>query len=470
MRIEVVRSQNIWIDIFLLFVFLSVGSCCQSTGSALERDIYYVAESGDDGGSGSVNDPFGTIQYAIDRCRAGDTVIVRGGTYFLPASIWIDATGTPFAWITIRSYSGERPIIDGSTYSDDASCVIMAGDYILFSGFEVRNSPRGGITVWGGSHIAIRNNFVHDCQRAGIYVGYSEMSKMRDVVIDDNTVYRTCLSNDPPPVGEGSGWPSGIGVFFVDGAVVSNNRVYENYGEGIIMGLMNGGETYSNIVYDNYSVALYIDNATDVSYHGNHIYDTGKTEFYRYGAPANGIQIANETYEFANRSNHIRVFNNVIIGARKGISYGGYQEGGGLHSVSIVNNTVYDSVEALISIDEDDGHTDTEIVNNVFYRAAKDGPGEAVVYDGDPGITFHHNAWYGVDPESASGTGDIYVDPLLADVADRSNASGFRPRPDSPLIDAGYAINFVDHDFAGNRRPSGHASDIGALEYTAAAR
>lgn len=43
--------------------------------------VYYVAKNGDDRSTGSKESPFLTIQCAADKAQAGDTVIVREGTY-----------------------------------------------------------------------------------------------------------------------------------------------------------------------------------------------------------------------------------------------------------------------------------------------------------------------------------------------------------------------------------------------------
>ena len=41
---------------------------------------YYVSPTGDDNQSGTEAAPLRTIQNAADRARAGDTVVLRGGT------------------------------------------------------------------------------------------------------------------------------------------------------------------------------------------------------------------------------------------------------------------------------------------------------------------------------------------------------------------------------------------------------
>jgi hypothetical protein len=50
-------------------------------GSAHAATTYHVAPGGDDAGDGSSQAPFATIQHAADIVAAGDTVVVRDGTY-----------------------------------------------------------------------------------------------------------------------------------------------------------------------------------------------------------------------------------------------------------------------------------------------------------------------------------------------------------------------------------------------------
>jgi len=75
---------------------------------------YYVATSGDNANSGTaVGQPFKTIQKAADVMQAGDTVLIRGGTY--RESIVPPRGGaSESARITYKAYPGETPIIKGS--------------------------------------------------------------------------------------------------------------------------------------------------------------------------------------------------------------------------------------------------------------------------------------------------------------------------------------------------------------------
>jgi len=75
---------------------------------------YYVATAGSDSNAGTLSAPFLTLQQGVNRAVAGDTVIVRDGTYghvnsvtggdssgneYAPVVLY--SSGTAGAWITI---------------------------------------------------------------------------------------------------------------------------------------------------------------------------------------------------------------------------------------------------------------------------------------------------------------------------------------------------------------------------------
>jgi len=89
----------------------------------LVEGAYFVSTSGDDAGSGTIDDPFATIQKASNIMGPGDTVYVRGGVYRHTGvedqhrgkiAVRAMASGEPGAPIAFRAYPGETPVLDGS--------------------------------------------------------------------------------------------------------------------------------------------------------------------------------------------------------------------------------------------------------------------------------------------------------------------------------------------------------------------
>jgi hypothetical protein len=73
---------------------------------------YYVSPNGSDSNSGTLDSPWQTLEYALGKLSPGDVLNLRGGIYY-EHEIKVDLQGTPSAPITIRSYPGERAVIDG---------------------------------------------------------------------------------------------------------------------------------------------------------------------------------------------------------------------------------------------------------------------------------------------------------------------------------------------------------------------
>lgn len=424
---------------------------------------YYIALDGNDQNPGTLEQPFATLNHAVSLLQPGDTVYFRGGTYYLSKSVWIGADGLPEARISIRPYQDEHVVLDCSQTQYDTSCIALDGSYLDFEGFEIASSQRSGIAAWGGSHLRIRNNAIHHSVKGGIYVGYdiSQPLTVVDVLVEGNEIYRNCQENNPVQSGDGWGWPPAISIGEASLVTVTNNLVYENYGEGIIMGSMNGGVATHNVLHDNYSVQMYMDKSSHITYQSNLIYTTHNTEFFRYGGTANGIQMANEWNNVPNPLDSNKVLNNMVIGGRHGFYYGSYDRGGGMRNVLVANNTFYEGQVAILNIDPDPEHQNTLFVNNLFYQTNGT---KMMTFAGDENISFHHNAWYGGSAGIAAGEGDVTAPPRMANPGGIT-AQDYFLTDYSPLINAGSAVDVVNDDYFGSIRPSGSGYDIGAYEY-----
>jgi hypothetical protein len=71
---------------------------------------YYASPAGNDGDAGTLARPWRTVGHAVARLSAGDTLYLRGGTYFERTTV--SRSGTAAAPIVIRSYPGENAILD----------------------------------------------------------------------------------------------------------------------------------------------------------------------------------------------------------------------------------------------------------------------------------------------------------------------------------------------------------------------
>ena len=96
--------------------------CAMGVQSLESAANIYVATTGNDLNSGTVNDPFATFERARDETRVlvnsgvdQVNVYFRGGTYYLPATVLLNQLdkGTTSTEIVYRNYPGESPVFSG---------------------------------------------------------------------------------------------------------------------------------------------------------------------------------------------------------------------------------------------------------------------------------------------------------------------------------------------------------------------
>ncbi|KAI6880027.1 hypothetical protein KC363_g7303 [Hortaea werneckii] len=117
---------------------------------------YHVAPTGSDGAAGTLAAPFKSIQVAVDKVSAGDTIYLRGGTYSPTTNIQIKKSGTSPARITLAAYQSEVPIVDGEALTgtpaelggsiarkDRGVLHIEGASYWTFKGIHLINGPYG---------------------------------------------------------------------------------------------------------------------------------------------------------------------------------------------------------------------------------------------------------------------------------------------------------------------------------------
>ncbi len=75
---------------------------------------YYASPTASSHGDGSFEAPWSTLTHALEQLRAGDTLYLRGGTFY-ESEISVSLRGTADSKIVIRSYPGERATIFGQT-------------------------------------------------------------------------------------------------------------------------------------------------------------------------------------------------------------------------------------------------------------------------------------------------------------------------------------------------------------------
>ncbi len=171
----------------LLFFFLLT----LATRPALLAAEFYVAPNGDDSNSGSIEQPFATVQQAQNAASPGDTVFIRGGTYRMTEEqiarrkgifaviTFLDKSGEAGRPIAYRAYQNEKPVFDCSAVKPEGvriDAFHITGSWLHLIGLEVVGVQ---VTMKGhtqsicfendGSHNIYERLSMHDGQAIGIY-------------------------------------------------------------------------------------------------------------------------------------------------------------------------------------------------------------------------------------------------------------------------------------------------------------
>ncbi|WP_243664867.1 right-handed parallel beta-helix repeat-containing protein [Rhodothermus marinus] len=119
---------------------------------AYGQRAYFVAPDGNDTtGDGSQTAPWATLNYAIARVTAGDTIYLRGGQYNWTSRVNINNAGTPEAYIYIWAYPGETPVLNFEGNPDEG--IRLRGWYVHIKGLVVQRAGDNGIRINGSYNI-----------------------------------------------------------------------------------------------------------------------------------------------------------------------------------------------------------------------------------------------------------------------------------------------------------------------------
>jgi len=377
---------------------------------------WYVDISGLDSNDGSFENPFRTIQHAINMSFHYDTIIVNSGWY----NENIDFTGIGVLVGSNYIFTSDTTDIQ-STFLDGT----LGGFVAAFRSGEDSNAGIMGMTIQYGSSVVggggvvcdnsssptISDNFIHD--NYGIYGGGIECSKNSNAVISGNRIYNNensgifCFLSDPvirdnlifnnESIDEGGG----IKCIFSD-PLILNNSIDSNSSD------MGGG--------------IYCAVSSDPAIIGNHIgWNFGGIQNYSRGG---GIACMDSSVPI--------IVNNIVRGNQS-------VNGGGIYIPSIlINNTIIENH----AIYAGGGHGGgiycvgpVPITNNIIRGNVANGSGSQIYGSyGGPIATYCNveGGW--------NGLGNIDIDPFFRSPSSRdfhlmSTTCG--DSVNSPCIDAG---------------------------------
>lgn len=198
---------------------------------------YYVSPTGSSSGTGTLASPFASIQSAVDKAVAGDTISLRGGTYKPTKNISIKKSGTAGAYYTLTAYGDESVTIDGEALTGTPAEV----------GGSLGRADRGvlhfeGTSYWNVSKITLingpygvylqdGNNNIFD--RIVTHDNYETGFQMQGSLSNNQILYLDSYMNrDPRKNGEsadGLGCKEGSGT----GNIIKGARLWNNVDDGL---------------------------------------------------------------------------------------------------------------------------------------------------------------------------------------------------------------------------------------------
>jgi hypothetical protein len=160
--------------------------------SLASATTYYVSTSGSDNNPGTISQPFATWPKGFSTIKAGDTLYIRGGTYYPGGTSFNSKNygvvinnhdGTAENPIVVMNYPGEIPVIDCRNITTSTA---KGGIYLLYSSYwhikgltvtrvdqGIAGYGSGGIIVHNSDNITVEQCAVHHIGGTGFHVAYN---------------------------------------------------------------------------------------------------------------------------------------------------------------------------------------------------------------------------------------------------------------------------------------------------------
>jgi hypothetical protein len=422
-------------------VFLTIFGMSSSGWSA----TYYVDKNhskASDSNAGSESAPWSTIQKAANVAKAGDTVLVKSGTY----KEWVEvynsgAAGKP---IIFKTYPGHNPIIDGSGIdvpSNKALFFTIDKSYVTIDGFEVRNS----------------DEYLIRMRSAGTKLPWVS-----------NVVVRNCKIH-----GNASKDIDGIHFDYVDGGLIDNNECYDSG-----WNCMNITSSHNVIIQHNYihsnpkhaaiNIFPKVSESPQGLYHGNNVLYNVVSKI---GSPGAAIYTRYQTNNL--------IMGNVVNGNTTGIVFD-FDRTTSKYShaanTKVINNTIVNNSNFGF---RSNNASNVTLLNNIFaYNGSTDvlfqsgttadSRADYNLYYSSPKFNWGSSSYSSLSSWASSTGNDrnsFDANPGFVGLA----GDDFRLNSSSIAIDAGTDVSAYGlvSDIDGRPRPQGKGYDIGAYEYGA---
>ncbi len=426
---------------------------------------YYVAPNGNDGHDGLApsyasgsNGPLKTITKGAALLAAGDTLYLRSGTY--QETVSMSRSGASGNRITIAGYPGETAVIDGNwslPTSTWGALFQVTGSHVTVRDLEIKNSNWMGL-VLSGAYSEAMNIYSHHNMEQGILLSGNY------TIADRCRVYYNAMRNEYGRGYPNGGWGTGISAArgLVSYAAIRNCIIWNNWGEGLSTFESDHSTLEDNIVFDN-QTNIYISDATNCLCQRNLVYSTPDNICSNSSGLQCGIMMGDEKYN--PKSSNNTIINNLCIGNKLNFYWWPGNQGGGMVSATIANNTFVNSVyRAGIDI-RSGSHSNSQFRNNIVVQ---EGSLPVASVGTKSGFIFSNNLWSKTAPTNVTGGGDVVGDPLISKTGRILPAElkpdYFKITAASPAVNSAVVLMNVKDDYFGSIRDN--QPDIGAHEFS----
>ncbi len=404
----------------MLFGAIVVGGLANT---AFAQETYFLSPNGSDSASGSKQNPWFSINYAVQHTQPGDTIYMLGGTYQY-GEVWIQPTqgGANGLYKTLMAYPGETVVMNTQ--------ITVNCDYIRIVGLQFNLPENIRVVGWDSpsNHVHLLDNY---------FVGRQPRYGAIEFRGNYGVIEGNCIEING---NEGESQDHGIYITSGEYNTVRNNYVSGTFGYGIhIYDEQKDGDDPNSykyirnlVVENNFVQGSRLRSGMIVDRHDN-------------------VRIENITIRnnFFVRNNHVGLLIRKVDG-----------------TVTVFNNTFYNNGLQQLNLGEGSNQpvvVFADVRNNIFYHNNQqycqshcDWFDKVLIQvsNGVQSLQLSHNLYYtDVDIDGARDDFPISGDPLFQDPA----SGNFTLSDNSPAIDAGVNIGLPFVNFT---------PDIGALEYT----
>lgn len=261
--------------IFLLLIFL-----VPTTISENSNEEYYVDSNYRGYSTGTAEQPFKSIQTAIDEAESGDTIYVFGGLYEEIITIGKQLN----LWGGVEGTESIIKAKDDIRYTMKITADhVEIQDFTFCDSEDIKNSPIGALISIQAENVVITGNSFHTSDSYGIQIDESAAG----AVVNGNTINNTNVGIIIESSNTNDIFNNKIFNCEDTGIILENtdeNRLYENTiydcSKGILASYSSALNITNNTVYEMAYAGILVENCQQVTIQNNEVYDNPAAGLY----------------------------------------------------------------------------------------------------------------------------------------------------------------------------------------------